>query len=144
MAKVNYLAAWKRANPEAVLAASRRYRLKHRERINARQRIARQHDKRRFMLTQKRSRAKREGMAFELTLDNIAWPTHCPVLGMRLNYDTRWPMVDDAPTFDRINPTQGYTAKNTRVVSWRTNRIKANATLAELEALVLWLRKVAE
>ena len=45
------------------------------------------------------------------------------------------------PSLDRIDPAKGYIAGNVGVICWRCNAIKRDATAAELEAIVLYVRK---
>lgn len=46
----------------------------------------------------------------------------------------------DTPA-DKIIPSVGYTKENTCVIGWRVNRIKNDATLEELEAIVAYMKK---
>ena len=79
-------------------------------------------------------RAKRSGLPFDLDLtwlhDNAA--DVCPLLGIALRFD-RHSSSDDSPALDRIDNTRGYTHDNAWVISNRANRIKNDATLAELQ-----------
>lgn len=88
-----------------------------------------------------RARAKVLGLEFNLTVDDLAVPTHCPVFGIPLTmgYDRR---TENTPSVDRIDPSRGYVRGNIAVVSWRANRLKSNATAAELEALAAYTRNV--
>ena len=82
-------------------------------------------------------RARDRGWEFNITVDNIHWPTHCPVLGIKLNY-TRGKQkkaTDASPSLDRWDTTKGYTVENVRVISYRANRLKSNATPQELMAV---------
>ena len=71
---------------------------------------------------------------FDLTitqLNELTFPISCPVLGIPLKFN-RGQMQDDSYSIDRIDSTQGYTINNIRVISWRANRLKNNATNEEL------------
>jgi hypothetical protein len=89
------------------------------------------------MLQRSKHTAKSRGFEWNLTMDDIHWPTHCPVLGIELQYDRnkKTPHRDDYPSFDRWDGTKGYVPGNVFVISWRANRIKWNCTLAELRAV---------
>jgi hypothetical protein len=50
-------------------------------------------------------------------------------------------MIDNSPSLDRIVPEKGYVAGNIRVISQRANRIKSNATVEELRAVLKDLQK---
>lgn len=85
----------------------------------------------RRMLNSARQHAKKHGLPFNLTLDDIVVPAHCPVLGITLR-TLPGPRRPDVPSLDRIIPSLGYTKGNVVVVSWHANRIKCNATIDEL------------
>jgi hypothetical protein len=46
-----------------------------------------------------------------------------------------------SPTLDKIIPELGYVRGNIAVISHRANRIKSDATLAEVLKLAAWLEK---
>jgi hypothetical protein len=96
-----------------------------------------------FLLHHARGEAKRRGIAFRLTEKYILsiWTDVCPVFGLplRFNDGTR---AHDSYSLDRICSSKGYVAGNVQIVSWRANDIKSNATLEELERLVLHMRKM--
>ena len=87
-------------------------------------------------------RAKRDGVVFRLTKrwfkENT--PTHCPVLGIPLRRGNDTPR-DVSPSVDRLVPEDGYTPQNCRIISWRANRLKSNATPEELMAVAVWLQR---
>ena len=89
-----------------------------------------------YLLQRKKFRDKKRnaierGIEFTLVFGNLTWPEYCPALGIKINYSTTG-RLDNNITFDRINPTKGYTPENTRLISWRANRIKNDATSDEL------------
>lgn len=79
------------------------------------------------------------GIEFNLELTDIVIPTHCPVLGMALD-PSAFARADNMPSLDRIDNSMGYIPGNVWVISWKANRIKGEASLAELEQLVGALR----
>lgn len=87
-------------------------------------------------------RAKRDGVPFSLTLDWFVenTPERCPVLGIKLCQGADSPR-DLSPSVDRLVPERGYVPDNCRIISWRANRLKSNATPEELMAVALWLQK---
>jgi hypothetical protein len=81
-------------------------------------------------------RAKKRGLEFNLTYDDIVVPEFCPVLGIKLSVNIGEKKIKDtSPTIDRIDSTQGYVRGNVVVVSWRVNRIKNNSTIEELRKI---------
>lgn len=96
-----------------------------------------------LMLGIKRREAKKRGIAFDLTVEDITLPEFCPVLGIRLapvGGTASNGCRDSATTLDRFDPKKGYTKENVQVISFRANRIKNDATLEELERIVAWMR----
>ncbi len=88
-----------------------------------------------------KGRAKKLKVDFDLTkewLVNNA-PTHCPLLGTTLIYDA-CTSVPNCASIDRINSFNGYTQSNCKIISFKANRIKSNATLEEIEILARNLR----
>lgn len=86
------------------------------------------------MLNQAKARAKRNNINFNITIDDINIPDICPVLGLTMKQQTGR-AKDNSPTLDRIDSTKGYVKGNVVVVSWKANRIKSNATVAELKLI---------
>lgn len=78
-----------------------------------------------------RRRAKATGVPFSLTMADIVIPVRCPVFGLILTLGGQ----DNAPELDRIVNANGYVPGNVIVISRRANRIKNDATLAELQRL---------
>lgn len=78
-----------------------------------------------------KSRAKRNGIKFDLEFSDIVIPEFCPVLGIKLK-QRDGKLADNSPSLDRIIPELGYVKGNVLVVSNKANRIKNNATVDEL------------
>lgn len=83
-----------------------------------------------------KTRAKRRGLAFDIELSDIEIPEFCPVFphialkpytGKRVH----WQDHPDSPTIDRIDSSKGYVKGNVRVISWRANTLKGDATIEE-------------
>ena len=103
----------------------------------SRDRVTRNHEYHLWLAAKRR--AKATGTEFSLTLDSIKIPDVCPVLGIPL---ARGESIahDGSPSLDRIVPSLGYTNTNVRVIFFRSNRLKQDATLSELEALIAYIR----
>jgi hypothetical protein len=91
-----------------------------------------------------RARGRKAGMEATFRGADISWPTHCPVLGIELDYTTprgqRNGHAANLPSIDRWDNTKGYTLENVRVISLRANQLKGNATWQELMAVALYAR----
>jgi hypothetical protein len=93
------------------------------------------------MLLSAKARAKRDGRIFDLKKSDITIPSHCPVLGLLLECGTR-EVHENAPTLERINPNGDYVKDNVIVISYRANRIKNDASLQELAAVLSFFSKL--
>ena len=123
---------------------SRMFSKRHPDRMLEHSRTWRIKNPKKFIFTQKKSAAKRLGIPFELVFSEIEWPDVCPVLGIKLDYgpkNGRGTYQDNSPSFDRLRNDCGYTRGNVRIISMRANRIKSDATLADLEAVCLYVRR---
>lgn len=99
-------------------------------------------------LTGTKGRAKQKGLEFNLTIEDFQdVPDICPVLGIPIDktfQERRGPYDfkkrDFCPSVDRIDNTKGYVKGNIVIVSNRANRLKNDATMAELEAILRFYR----
>ena len=88
-----------------------------------------------------RSRARRNGIPFSITIDDIVIPEKCPVLEIPL-YREGGKFKYNTPSLDRFIPSLGYVPGNVQVISWRANWLKNDATADELEKVARWMRNV--
>jgi|SRR5579864_681272 len=103
--------------------------------------LATAHDKRYYMWKGSRRRAVAKGIPWDLCLDDIPpIPDICPALGITLDR-TSTKTNDYSPSLDCVIPELGYVPGNVRVISWRANRIKSNATSRELILLVSYIQE---
>lgn len=97
----------------------------------------------RYMLRNTKNRAKEIGVEFALLPEHIVIPEFCPVLGIKLEVGNgkgkSW-KLHNSPSIDRFDNTKGYTSDNIRVISWRANLLKRDATLEELECVVAYMK----
>lgn len=142
---------WRAKNPDKVLANDLRDRPRQQEYRKARlAKYAEYQRNRRFkfpreaLVDQAKSRAKKFGLPCDITVEALHWPTHCPILGLELDYNKTNPgerkIRHSVPTLDRKVNELGYVLGNVFVISHRANRIKSDATIAELEAVLAYMR----
>jgi len=84
-----------------------------------------------------RHRAKRKGLAFDITADDLIVPEFCPVLGVRLEPGNG--LSPNSPSVDRVDNSKGYVKGNVRVISTRANALKGDATPAEVQKLLAYM-----
>lgn len=92
-----------------------------------------------YMIQRIRSRAKLNNIPFDLTKEDIVIPSVCPVLGIPLQVSDG-KAGPNSISLDRINPELGYIRGNIVVISHKANTIKSDATLLELEKVLIWLK----
>ncbi len=89
-----------------------------------------------FFTIRQRSAAK--NLEMDLTREfllSIA-PTHCPVLGLEIDYTaSKGKITDHSPSVDRIDNSLGYVKTNIAVICNRANRLKSDATPRELRRI---------
>lgn len=86
----------------------------------------------------KKANAIRNGIEFTVDFGELTFPTHCPILGIELDYFTE-KMQENSISFDRINPQKGYVSGNVVIISWRANRIKNDGTADEHQKIADFL-----
>lgn len=86
-----------------------------------------------------KSRALSRNILFTISVSDIHVPSHCPALGIPL-VRGEGKATDNSPSLDRLDPEQGYIPDNIIVISNKANRIKTNASVDEIEKVLLWLK----
>jgi len=101
----------------------------------------RKHPRRRIFQT-KRDTARRYGIPFSLRFEDVVWPSHCPVLGVELDYEQGVKggrARANSPSFDRIDPRFGYVAGNVQIISNLANVMKSDANPEQLRRFAEWV-----
>jgi hypothetical protein len=91
------------------------------------------------LLYSARSRSKQFGIQIDIDIKDIVVPEFCPVLGIKLSVDGN---KNNSPSLDKMIPERGYTKGNVKVISWRANWIKNNATPEEIEKLYIYSKSI--
>jgi hypothetical protein len=91
-----------------------------------------------YFLNNARKRAKDQGVPYDLKiadLRDLDMPEKCPYLGIPIRVGGPGG-TENSPSLDKIIPSLGYVKGNVEFISSRANRLKNDATLEELEAIV--------
>lgn len=113
---------------------------------NARHASAKKSDLRLQMFYGAKHRAKKAGLEFSITLEDIKIPETCPVLGIPIYTSVGSgkgitpKILENSPSLDRIDNSKGYTPDNVKVISLRANVLKKDATLQEIEGIMSYMR----
>lgn len=93
------------------------------------------------ILAKVKSRAKKNDVPFNLTIEDIVIPEFCPVLGLKLEFsrEGRNGPSANSPSIDRLNPDLGYVKGNISFISHKANAAKSSLTLDQLKSLVSYV-----
>lgn len=98
-----------------------------------------------------RNRAKDKNLPFDIDLDyvrsmvgeNAELASHCPVFGIPLDWscmrNNGYGALPNSPSLDRIDPERGYVKGNIKIISFRANQIKNDASHQELKLVAAYL-----
>jgi hypothetical protein len=130
-----YQAERRKNNKESTLEYARNYQAKRRENFDYRLQM---------LLNSSKQRAETKGREHSITLQDIKdlYPVDgkCPVFGFDLQFNSAG-FRETSPSIDRIDSNKGYTRDNIQIISWKANRLKAYATIEDLEILVAFLKQ---
>lgn len=87
-----------------------------------------------------RERARKKGLEFDLTLEDVSEYSVCPVFGFELVRGDGKPQFN-SPSVDRIDSSKGYTKDNVQILSQLANAMKQNATPEQLIVFAEWVLK---
>ena len=142
-------AAWRARHPGAQVAANARWAAKQAPGVVA-AKFAEwgRKNPEKALLQNARRRAKAKGIPFDLVYtDLMPLPTHCPVLGTKLEYGPgRGRKLYEngaAASLDRIHNHLGYIKGNVLIVSLRANLLKGQATIDELQKIADFYRRLS-
>lgn len=90
--------------------------------------------KQKNLLRWAKGRADKQGLNFNLTVEDIEIPELCPVLGIPLIHGVGRP-CDNSPTLDKVVPELGYVKGNIIIISNRANRLKSDASFWEMKMI---------
>ena len=138
----NYNKTMYQKNPQKYIDYAEAYRADNPGKRNAAVRKWRTFNPEKAMYSGLKGRAKNLGVPFNLELSDIVIPNVCPALGIPLdkNRPDRSKRPDNIPSLDRLIPALGYVRGNVYIISFRANRIKQNATSAELIGIADYIR----
>lgn len=128
-------------NKEREIARAKKSLYKDRDKTNKYKKELRKRNPLSIMLQGARNRSKKYGLPFNLTLEDLQseYQDVCPVLGINICVNTGH-VKENSITLDRIVPELGYVKGNIAIISHKANTIKNNATVAELERVLQWLK----
>lgn len=135
------LSSWcKKCCSKYASAMNKKHKTRYAERMKNSQHEYHTNNLERVMCASAKKRAKNKGIEFNLKPEDIIIPEYCPILGMRLVIHED-KAHDNSPSLDRIDPSIGYIPGNICVISNKANRLKNNATIEQIEAILRYMKE---
>jgi hypothetical protein len=78
------------------------------------------------------NRAKKNNIPFNLEYTDVVIPQKCPILEIPI-FKGNERHVANSPSLDRLVPELGYVKGNVRVISYKANTMKSNASIEEIK-----------
>lgn len=135
-----YNPVYKATHKKEAAATYNAYYQKNKEHLKAETKRRYRENVPRHLLYAAKQRADFFNLPFDICAEDIAVPDVCPIFGTPFETGCR----NNAASIDRVRPERGYTKPNTRIISFRANRMKNSASLEDLRKLVAWLEKEYE
>jgi hypothetical protein len=84
-------------------------------------------------------RAKKLGLDFNITREDIIVPDICPLLDIPIFISPTGKPCANSPTLDRVDNSKGYVKGNIRVISHKGNSLKREHTLITLKRCIQYI-----
>lgn len=95
----------------------------------------------RYLYNQAKYRAKKRDVEFDIELEDLEVPSHCPVFGIPLFF-SEGKRTNNSYSIDRWDNSKGYVKDNVRVISWKANQYKGDLTIEEVESLLRYMKGI--
>lgn len=127
-------------NKDKIKEKTNKYYHSNKEKASASMKIWRLNNKEKSMWKAAKKRAVEKNLIFDIEVEDIVIPPHCPILGIPLEMNNGGP-GRNSPSLDKICPLSGYTKNNIQVISYMANTMKCDATTEQLLAFADWVYK---
>lgn len=89
------------------------------------------------LVAEAKKRAKKKGLDFTIVARDVVIPLFCPALDIPIIWGGPRP---NWPSIDRLDNSRGYTPDNIRVISFRANNLKGDASADEAVKIALYMK----
>jgi hypothetical protein len=138
--KAEYFKEYYDNNLDKIKETKRRYSKVNSEKLKIKSKQWHRENPEKSLWVAAKSRARRQGLPFNIEVTDVVFPKVCPILGIPILSAQEGKRSDNTPSVDKIIPSKGYVKGNVMVISWRANRLKSDASLEELEKLCEYLK----
>lgn len=141
-------------NIEKIKEKKKEYRIKNKDKIKKTSAIYRENNKNKIkeiyknnieigLFDNAKNRAKRNGVLFDLKLEDIKIPKDCicPLLGIKMQVNENY-KKNNSFTIDRIDSNRGYDKDNIWIICDKANTSKSNLAIEEYELIVNNFEKI--
>lgn len=103
-------------------------------------------DPRKWLFNAAKKRAKKRGLEFSITLDDIVFPQTCPIFNTPLDIliQDRKASYLNAASLDRIDNSKGYIKGNVSVISRKANRVKSDLSVDQIKSLLQYMTRESD
>lgn len=121
--------------------ADKKYYSKNASKIKSRVRRYAEYNPIPIMINSARARAKKQGVPFSITADDISIPNNCPIFNIPLKKQ-KSELKINSPSLDRLVPEKGYVKGNIIVVSNKANMIKNAFSADDIMKVALFYKNL--
>jgi hypothetical protein len=93
-------------------------------------------------ITNIKGKCRKHNIPCDISAEDFTMPEVCPVYGIKMVWGSD--LADGTPSFDRFDPNGGYVKGNVRIISLKANRLKSNATIDDLKAVIAWMESIEQ
>jgi hypothetical protein len=140
-----YQRNYRKENPEKVKSQVRKYNKNNYKRLSEQvkehHRLDREKFPEKYIVRNAKSRAKKKGLPFNITISDIIIPKTCPILGTPI-FKSIGTKTQNTPSLDRIKPMLGYVKGNIQIISHLANLMKQDASLEQIVCLGDWAKNM--
>jgi len=90
-----------------------------------------------------KKRAIYKNIYFNLSAKDIVIPYFCPILNIPI-YKGNGKHIDNSPSIDRIDNNLGYVKNNIRIISYKANKLKNNASFEEYNKIYNYYKSLLD
>jgi hypothetical protein len=96
------------------------------------------------MYSNAKVRAKEKEINFEIDIKYLLKLANnintCPILGVNLLYGGTGKINDNSASLDRFDPNKGYVPDNLWIISYKSNRMKSDATISQIKSVLQYMK----
>jgi hypothetical protein len=141
--KQEYMKQWRIKNIEKCTIYNREWKKNNPDKVNKNTGNWNVSNPEKYIISAIKSRAKKQGISFDIDVTDINIPPKCPILNIPIVREYKGAKNSGprsmSPSLDRLDNTKGYVKGNVHIISNKANTMKSSATPEELINFALWV-----